>query len=178
MTITVADRIQWAVNLMAIAPSDHLLEIGCGNGAAVSAVCERLEGGTITAIDQSPKMIALAERRNEAHIRARRARFAAAPLHQAELTRGRYNKIFAINVNVFWMDAARELDVVKLILQSNGTIYLFNQPPSANKLQQIADRTCDNLTQAGFVIRQTLIGDLKQVPGACVVAGLHSNAGS
>jgi len=48
---------------------DHqLLEIGCGNGTAVSAVAERLATGTILAIDLSAATVARATQRNADHI--------------------------------------------------------------------------------------------------------------
>jgi hypothetical protein len=53
MTERVAERFRWAVETLDPAPSDRLLEIGCGPGVAVSLICETLSTGTITAIDRS-----------------------------------------------------------------------------------------------------------------------------
>jgi len=66
-----------------VAPHERVLEVGCGHGVAVSLVCEPLDGGQITAVDRSLKMIAQARRRNRAH--PRKARFLAASLEQAEM---------------------------------------------------------------------------------------------
>lgn len=61
----VADRFAWAAGLMSIGPSDTILEIGCGQGAAASFICKSLSDGTIVAIDRSEKMICAAEKRNQ-----------------------------------------------------------------------------------------------------------------
>src|SRR3954449_12943420 len=68
-----SERFLWAVDTLEVRPTDRLLEVGCGHGIAVSLVCERLTTGTITAIDRSPKMIAMATRRNREHVDAGRA---------------------------------------------------------------------------------------------------------
>ena len=85
MADAIAERVVWAVETLAVAPTDRLLEIGCGHGVAVSLVCERLEGGTITAIDRSAKMIAMAEKRNRAYVDAGKAAFQVASLAEANL---------------------------------------------------------------------------------------------
>ncbi|HEV3504599.1 MAG TPA: hypothetical protein VG637_04850, partial [Actinomycetes bacterium] len=41
----VPERIRWAVEVLSPAPEDHVLEIGCGPGVAVAAICRRLTGG-------------------------------------------------------------------------------------------------------------------------------------
>ncbi len=66
----IPERLVWAVNTLQVAPDDQLLEIGCGVGLAVSLVCECLNTGVITAIDQSEAMIRLARQRNQAQVAA------------------------------------------------------------------------------------------------------------
>jgi ubiquinone/menaquinone biosynthesis C-methylase UbiE len=61
-----SDRVVWAVEVLDVAPDDRILEVGCGHGVAVSLICERLDGGHITAVDRSPKMIEMARKRNRA----------------------------------------------------------------------------------------------------------------
>src|SRR5918995_3465212 len=64
----VPPRLLWAVERLSVEPDDHLLEIGCGGGLAVSLICQRLGDGTITAIDRSPVMVERAAKRNEQHV--------------------------------------------------------------------------------------------------------------
>ncbi|WP_316570694.1 class I SAM-dependent methyltransferase [Neobacillus sp. YIM B06451] len=173
MGIPVADRLRWAVEQLAVGPSDRLLEIGCGNGAAVSLICSSLEDGTILAIDQSEKRILSAMKRNTSYISEGKASFLASAFGEADLGQYIFDKIFAVNVNLFWMEAARELEIIKERLLPGGTVYLFNQPPNSNKVRDITERTTCNLQNAGFAVRSVIIGDQKPVPVLCVI-GNHN----
>jgi len=171
MTQNGADRITWAVSTLQVASSDRLLEIGCGNGRAAALICASLTDGTITGLDRSEKMIQAADKTNALHIAAGKARFLQTSLLEADLGQMMYNKIFAVNVNLFWMEADRELSFIKERLLPGGAVYLFNQPPSEGKLPLIADNTSRNLQRAGFEIKQVITGDLKPVQGIGIIAG-------
>jgi len=109
-----AERLVWAVDVLAVEPTDRLLEIGCGHGVVVSLVCEKLDGGTITAIDRSAKMIEMARKRNADHVDSGVASFQTASLDQADLGDARFDKIFAINVGLFWRRRpVRELTILR-----------------------------------------------------------------
>jgi cyclopropane fatty-acyl-phospholipid synthase-like methyltransferase len=161
-------RLIWAVDMLAVAPSDRLLEIGCGYGSAVSLICSNLIDGTITAIDRSENRIKIAEKKNAKHIADGKANFISAPLHEVDLGQSQFNKIFAVNVNLFWKKAARELEMIKDRLFPGGAVYLINHPPAADKLCHIADCTAQNLLDAGFGIKAIVVED--KIPGICVIA--------
>jgi ubiquinone/menaquinone biosynthesis C-methylase UbiE len=80
-----SERLRSIVDQLDIRPDDRILEVGCGLGVAATLVCERLEGGRLTAIDRSPKMIEAARRRNAACIEAGKAEFLVAALEDLDL---------------------------------------------------------------------------------------------
>ena len=152
----IPDRIVWAVEALGLRSADHVLEIGCGYGLAAPLVCGKLGRGTLTAIDRSPKMIAAAKKRNRAWIATGKAAFENVALADADFGRRRFSKIFAINVNLFWIDPAAELPVVRTLLRPGGALYLFYQPPSPSQLKPIAAKLVRNLT--GLIVDQTILG--------------------
>lgn len=154
----IPDRIVWAVETLDIAPSDHVLEIGCGHGLAVPLVCEQLRRGTLTAIDRSPKMIAAAKKRNRALVAAGKVAFETVTLADARFERRRFSKIFAINVNLFWIDPAAELLMVGKWLRRSGAFYLFYEPPSPAQVKPIAAKVARNLESGGFIVDRTILG--------------------
>src|SRR6266511_4895265 len=103
-TSAVPERILWAVETLRPGPDDHLLVIGCGPGAAIGPICERLVGGRIVAIDRSATAISRARKRNAEHVADGKAVLLTVALEQlqpSDVLRGRerFDKVFAMNVN-------------------------------------------------------------------------------
>src|SRR3954465_8822574 len=119
-----SERFVWAVHTLALDPADHVLEVGCGHGVAVSLVSERLTSGQITAIDRSKKMIEMAARRNREHVAGGRAVLKTAALERVDFGDARFDKVFAFNVAPFWLQPQQALSIVRPHLASEGAVYL------------------------------------------------------
>ena len=126
----VSERLRVIVEQLDIGPDDRVLEIGCGHGVAATLVCERLEGGHLTAVDRSAKMIQAATRRNAAHVEAGRAEFLVADLEDLDLGERRFDKIFAVRVGLFHRDPERARGFVERWLAPGGAVFVFFDPPS------------------------------------------------
>jgi SAM-dependent methyltransferase len=155
----IPERIRWAVRVMAPDPGDRLLEIGCGPGVAVSAVCEHLADGRITAIDRSPTAIRRAAARNAGHVAAGRAVLRTADLESlrpADLPDGQggFDKVFAMNVNLFWVRApARELELIRALLKPGGALFLFYGYGTPGRgLATVPGALAAHLTGGGFTV--------------------------
>lgn len=168
MTTTAAPaRIRWAVETIEVQPDDMLLEIGCGGGVAVALVCEQLADGHILAIDRSATMIERAERRNGDCLATGRASFRVATLESAELDEAGFSKIFAINVNLFWVrDPSAELAVLARSLLPDGRLLLFYEPPTIAQVEQTAAAVASALERAGFDTTTLINGRLLCVSGS------------
>jgi cyclopropane fatty-acyl-phospholipid synthase-like methyltransferase len=166
-----AERLVWAVEVLGVEPTDRLLEIGCGQGEAVSLVSEKLDGGTITAIDRSQKMIETARKRNADHVASGVASFQTASLDQADLGNARFNKIFAINVGVFLRgQPTRELTILRDHLAPRGRLYLFHEPPPGSTAPPITGAVPAVLESNGFTVTEILAQDLGRTRVGCVIA--------
>jgi SAM-dependent methyltransferase len=159
MTATVPDRIIWAVDILDVKPEDSILEIGCGNGSAVSLICDRLTTGNIMAIDRSAKMIASAKERNHVNIRSGKAIIDLVALEETDFGSRSFSKIFAFNLNVFWMDPVAELEIVGRFLDQTGSFFIFHNPPPDSDLTEYAKAISDNLEATGFVPDKAIINE-------------------
>jgi SAM-dependent methyltransferase len=156
-------------------PTTGILEIGCGHGVAVSLVCDRLVGGRITAVDRSPKMIAMARSRNRAH--ADKARFVATRMEDADLGDELYDKAFAVHVAALHTPGPA-LDAVRRRLASDGRLYLFSQAPGwrwPEQAESCTTETAAALESAGFAVEDTPVKNLEPAVAAAVVARIQAS---
>lgn len=163
-------RFLWLADVMEVRPQDHILEIGCGAGLAIEQIGQRIEAGSITAIDRSQSMIAKAMLRNDELIRSGKAEFIVSDLAAVPVGSHTYDKIFAFNVNLFWTQKSidREIAVIRSHLAKRGRLYLFFQPPSPGKMKPLAAAVSDNLRKHAFEILDTLYES--RINSCCLIA--------
>jgi ubiquinone/menaquinone biosynthesis C-methylase UbiE len=135
-------------------------------------VCERLGDGSIVAVDRSPKMIAMATKRNAEQVAAGKASFQTASLHEAELGDAKFDKVFAIHVAAFVRgQPERELGIVKDLLADGGRLYLFDQPHAAHRAQELVESASGVLERHGFTTDAVIVERLTGATGFCVIGG-------
>jgi ubiquinone/menaquinone biosynthesis C-methylase UbiE len=127
----VTERLRSIVERLDIRPRDRVLEIGCGHGVAATYICERLDGGRLTAVDRSQKMIDAAIRRNGAYVENGTAEFLVAQLEQLDLGDRRFDTIFAVRVGLFHREPERARALVAPYLAPGGRLHAFFDPPSS-----------------------------------------------
>ena len=143
-------RIAWAVELLDLRPADRVLEIGCGPGVAASLVAARLTHGSMTAIDRSPTAVARTGGRNAEHVRSGRLTLQQATLAEFH-TEQRFDKGFAVNVNVFWTTtAAPECRALRAVLVPSGVVHLVYGGPGGDGRSDAIERVVANLIREGF----------------------------
>jgi SAM-dependent methyltransferase len=158
---SVPARLQWAVQLLDISPADEMLEIGPGPGVSVSLVCGQLAGGHITAIDRSATAIQRATKRNADHVASGKAVFQQLDLADVDLVRRaldgqRFDKVFAVNVNLFWVRPAdAELQLIKDLLRPGGVVHLVYETPGKEQASRVAEAVTAALANRGFAIAVT-----------------------
>jgi ubiquinone/menaquinone biosynthesis C-methylase UbiE len=126
-------RLLSIVDQLEIRPDDRVLEIGCGHGVAATFVCERLDGGRLTAIDRSAKMIEAATKRNAAYVEAGKAEFLVARLEKLDLGDRRFDKVFAVRVGLFHREPERARSFVERWLAPGGRVFSFFDPPGTDR---------------------------------------------
>ena len=148
---TIPARIRWAVDFMDVQPSDHILEIGCGPGAGAELICSRLETGRLFAIDRSESGVDRTKRRCAAYIKAGRLTVRQIDLATLRVPVKRLNKVFAFNVNLFWVrECADEVALLHERVLPGGGVYLFYESSRPEQVPEMIRKASASLTEGGF----------------------------
>ena len=123
-------RIERFVAAMKIAPTDHILEIGCGHGVAATLVCRQLKNGRYVAVDRSAKMIAAATKRNAEFVESGVAGFVQASLETLDLGDARFDKVFAMRVRLFHDDEKQARALAERWLAPGGRLFVAYDEPA------------------------------------------------
>jgi SAM-dependent methyltransferase len=125
---------------------------------ALSLICPKLGAdGRMVALDRSATMIAAAAERNREHVEEKKLALYTAAIGDGVLGEQTFDKIFAVNVNLFWVsDPAEELEAIRTHLAPEGTLHLFWEPPSPDKTPAMANKVGAALERNGFTFTQIL----------------------
>jgi cyclopropane fatty-acyl-phospholipid synthase-like methyltransferase len=164
-------RQAWAVEQLDAQPADRILELGCGHGVAVTLISDRLDGGTVVALDRSPKMTAAATRRNAEHLESGRARILTTTLQDAELGDATFDKVLAVHYPPLQRgDAAPELAKIRNHLAPDGALYVVAAPLASDQAEREADAIVSRLAAHGWRADPPRIDAVDGQRIVCVVA--------
>ncbi len=146
-----AGRLRWVVETLEPRPTDDVLELGGGNGAAAALVLDRLTTGTLAGIDRSPVQTERAQRRNAASVAAGRARFLTCALEEADFVPASFDIVFAASVNHFWTRrAGPELQRLVQLLRPGGRLWLFYEAFDAAGARVLEAKLRESFADAGL----------------------------
>lgn len=148
---TIPPRIRWAVDVMDVQPNDHVLEIGCGPGAGAELICQKLETGKLFAIDRSESGVDRTKRRCAQYVESGRLTVRQIDLATLRVPVKRLNKVFAFNVNLFWVrECAEEIALLHERVVPGGAVYLFYEANQRELVPNIVKKGSAALQEGGF----------------------------
>ncbi|UHQ23855.1 class I SAM-dependent methyltransferase [Lysobacter sp. 5GHs7-4] len=169
--VRIHERLSWMREVLDPRPADAVLELGCGNGVLAALLLPALPRGHYLGLDRSPSAIAASVWRNSDAVASGAAGFRVADIAKAEPER-RYDRIVAVNLNLFWTGDAPELTRMREWLAPHGRLYLAYQPPGADALVRIEAALRANLTRQGYALSEIRRAPLRPAPALCAIAGL------
>lgn len=136
MSAKVPPRIAWAVERLGARPDHRVLEVGCGTGVAAALLAERVTEGRLLAIDRSASAVARTRARvTGEHVEVLRCSLAAF-LERDE----RFDRVLAVNVNVFWTapDGPEVRGMPSLLADGGMLLVVYETPGRGHRGPQVA----------------------------------------
>lgn len=123
-------RETWVQNLqvidaLAIAPNDHVLDIGSGPGRSIAELARRAPGGRIVGIDPSELMADIAVRRNAKLVKSRRAEILVASAASLPFADNTFDKALCVHVIYFWNDLDTAFQEIARVMKPGGRFALL-----------------------------------------------------
>jgi ubiquinone/menaquinone biosynthesis C-methylase UbiE len=161
------------LGLLDLRAEDRILEVGFGPGIAVARAAELVTTGKVVGIDHSALMLRQARRRNAKAIRAGRVELLLGSADALPRFEGRFDKVMAVNVYMFWKDPVSVLRGLRQVMNPGGVVALTLQPrnrgATTNDTRLAAERMTASLLAAGFGEVRTEILEMTPVAAACVL---------
>lgn len=115
-------RNEWTLELLALKPTDYLLEIGFGPGIAIQKASQIVTDGLVVGIDHSETMMAQATKRNAVTIQCGRVNLYLAAVEDLPAFSRPLEKIYSANVVQFWRDPVTIFKNLRSLLVPGGLI--------------------------------------------------------
>jgi SAM-dependent methyltransferase len=129
------------LELLEIAPTDRVLEVGSGPGWGLREAARKAENGHVTGLDVSQVMVATARRRNRCAIRAGRVDVSLVTEDDLGLPTASVDRAFSIHCIYFWKDAAHTLKQIADALRPGGRLVITFRPESPDLPARFRDET-------------------------------------
>ncbi|WP_199422528.1 SAM-dependent methyltransferase [Actinotalea solisilvae] len=125
-------RVDRAVALLDPAPDARVLEVGFGPGASLGLLCARVPRGHVTGLDRSPVAVTRALAAHRALVEGGRLTVRHGGLGDGDGLDGSgpFDRVLAVNVNVFWTTpAVAEVARLRELLAPDGVVLLVYEVP-------------------------------------------------
>lgn len=146
-------RNEWTIELLDLEPETRVLEIGYGPGYALDLVAQYVKRGRIVGLDHSPTMLDAARKRNRSAVAAgRMALFVGSADRLGDCPEpalaGPFDRIFAVNVAMFWDDPAAVFKSLAGRLAPGGRVCVTTQPRTGEKTDRASLAVGERLAEA------------------------------
>lgn len=122
-----AKMANWALSSVQIKEDDHVLDIGCGGGANIARLLQRVLKGMVEGVDYSSVSVSKSTKENAMAIKEGRCRVQEASVEKLPFAGNSYDLVTAFETVYFWPDIEHCFGEVKRVLKSGGRFVIVNE---------------------------------------------------
>ena len=114
----------WALEHWQIAPGEEILDIGCGGGATLKRMGEKITTGHLTGIDYSPVSVETSLKTNRQDVESGKMKVLEGSVEALPFADDGFDKIITVESFYFWPNPQENLKEVRRVLKTGGTFLL------------------------------------------------------
>ena len=122
-----SDLTLWALDLLDYDNKDRVLDVGCGGGATLRLLRERIPDGHLTGVDYSDVSVKLSRELNADLIATGKMEIVAGSVTNLPFENDSFNKIVTVESFYFWPDPVECLREVHRVLIPRGVFLLVSE---------------------------------------------------
>lgn len=115
---------EWALGFFDFAEGDLILDVGCGGGATLARMSQRIRTGHLTGVDYSGVSVGLSRSVNAGDVRKGKMDVLEASVEKLPFGDGTFDKIVTVESFYFWPHPVENLKEVRRVLKRGGTFLL------------------------------------------------------
>jgi ubiquinone/menaquinone biosynthesis C-methylase UbiE len=119
-----SDLTDWALGRITIAPTDAVLDIGCGGGRTIQKLAARATQGRVCGIDYSEASVSVARATNAEGIASGHVAIELGSVANLPYPDRTFSVVTAAETHYYWPDLAANLREVLRVLAPGGTLLL------------------------------------------------------
>ncbi|WP_407066639.1 class I SAM-dependent methyltransferase [Eubacterium callanderi] len=120
-----AEMTAWALDKLDLKPTDKVLDVGCGGGAALKRLSGRIDGGKLYGIDYSEVSVEASKELNKADIESGKMEIHQGSVSKMPFEDNLFDAIITVESYYFWPDLEEDMREVFRVLKEGGTFMLI-----------------------------------------------------
>lgn len=117
-----------ALDVLALSPTDDVLEVGFGHGRTLAEAALLVTAGRLAGVDPSEVMLRIARGRNAASLKSGRMDLKLGVSEHLPWPAESFDKAYAVHTIYFWAQPARDLAEIHRVLRPGGRLVLGYRP--------------------------------------------------
>ena len=117
-----------ALDVLALSPTDDVLEVGFGHGRTLAEAALLVTEGRLAGVDPSEVMLRIARGRNAASLKTGRMELKLGVSEHLPWPIDSFDKVYAVHTIYFWPRPARDLQEIHRVLRPGGRLVIGYRP--------------------------------------------------
>lgn len=122
MAITNAPANRLAIEVLKLAPTDHVLEIGFGHGRTLEKIAAITKQGFAAGVDPAETMVQQVGRRDANAVRAGRMEVKLGTVSHIPYPNAHFDKVVTVHTIYFWPDHGNDAKEIRRVLKDGGLL--------------------------------------------------------